>query len=110
MGDNKLASLISVSPKPTFDPSEPSPLPSIDNKNITATVSSPSLGACTASISYVLNSDQIGVVISAADTLPATDCASFTDNIAKEGFKATLANVPYPNSSTTVTVTIDLSP
>jgi hypothetical protein len=108
--DLTLVSFLSVAPPPTFSPSKPSTLPDLADKGITASITSPSPGACKARISYVLNSNQIGVMIEGTETLPATDCATFTDAVAKEGFKATLSNVPYPGGTPKATVTVDVAP
>lgn len=107
-----LISLITLGSKPSFSPSQPRELPNISSKSIKATVNSPSLGNCKASINYTLNSGQIGVVISGKDDISKaeSDCANFTDDVAKSGFEATLEDVPYPNGSTKATVTINLKP
>lgn len=108
--DMTLVSFLSVAPKPSFSPSQPSTLPDVGATGVTATVKSPDPGTCNAKISYVLNSNQIGVMIEGTETLPATDCATFTDAVARDGFEATLTNVPYPSGTTKATVQIKLSP
>ncbi len=108
--DGKIASAFSAAPKPKFDPAAPSPLPDVTDESVLASVSSPPLGDCAASINFTLNATQVGITITGVDTLPAADCATFTDAVAKNGIKATLANVPYPGSETRATVTIELSP
>lgn len=60
------------------------------DKSVTFTVDSPSPGQ--ASIGFTLNRTQVGVVVTGVDE----DCITFTDEIAKNGLKATLQNVPYP--------------
>jgi hypothetical protein len=108
--NGKIASVISIAPEPKFSPSMPSPLPLINDKGVTVTVTSPDLGDCKPQINLTLNPSQVGVVITGVDTLPAADCATFTDAVAKNGFEATVTNAPYPNNSVKATVKIDLSP
>jgi hypothetical protein len=110
--DGKVASLFNVAPKPTFDPNvsiNAGHLPLLDKAG-SVTLESPDrpAGACgTSKFSFVLNSTQIGVQIAGEDVLPATDCAKFTDNLAK-GAKLTLKDVPWSNSTVKATVTIVL--
>lgn len=108
----KVASLFNVAPKPTFSPDvqiNSGHLPQLDKAG-KVTLNSPTrpAGACgTSQFSFVLNSSQIGVQIAGTDTLPATDCATFTDNLAK-GTTITLTDVPWLNSSVKATVKIVL--
>ncbi len=104
-----IASNINVSATPSFSPSQPSELPDV-TKAGSITIKSPSQGGCKANITFTLNGTQAAVTIIGSDTLPATDCATFTDAVANQGILAELADVPYPNASTTATVTFDLEP
>ena len=108
--NNEIASNINVAPEPSFDPEQPSTLPNVAAEGVTAKVESPSLGNCKPNINYVLSLSQVGVSGTGTETLPDTDCVTFTDKVASDGIKATLTNVPYPNSSTKATVKIDLKP
>ena len=108
--DDDIASNINVAPEPSFDPSQPSTLPNVAGEGVSAKIESPDPGNCKANISYVLSLSQVGVSVTGVDALPDTDCVTFTDEIASDGIKATLTNVPYPNSSTKATVRIDLKP
>jgi hypothetical protein len=48
------------------------------------------------------------MTFSGEDTLPATDCAAFADEVASDGLKATM-NADYPNGGS-ATVHVELSP
>jgi hypothetical protein len=110
--EGKIASLFNVAPQPTFDPDveiNSGHLPQLD-KATSVALDSPErpTGACgTSSFSFVLNSTEIGVQIAGVDTLPATDCATFTDDLV-QGAKFTLKGVPWNNSTVKATVTIIL--
>jgi hypothetical protein len=108
----KIAALFNGAPQPTFYPNvqiNSGHLPLLDKAG-SVTLESPDRpdGACgTSTFGFVLNSTQIGVQISGADTLPATDCATFTDSLVN-GAKFTLKDVPWSNSTVKATVTIIL--
>jgi len=108
--DQTIVSVLSVAPEPSFSPEQPVTLPDLSSKDVTTTIASPELGSCKPTFSYVLNSSQIGVMIEGSETLPDTDCAAFTDAVARDGLRATLKNVPYPNGTSRATVKIALSP
>ncbi len=103
-----LASTISVGPEPTLSP-ETTFAPNLSDKGVVATVNSPSLGTCKQRPTYTFNNSQIGVVFIGTETLPEAACAKFADDFASGGFKATLTNVPYTNSTIKGTVTIELT-
>jgi hypothetical protein len=109
--NDKIASFVSFSVKPPkFSPSLSNNLPNLAEKGLSISAESPSLGTCKPSYGLTLNSGELGVQVSGTDAKGTADCAVFTDKIASDGFKATIANVPYQQSpSTKATVKIDVN-
>lgn len=104
----KIISAISLGGPPSFSPSKPSELPNV-TKPKSVSVSSPSLGSCKPNMAYSLNGSQVAVTITATDTLPESDCATWTDEIASSGLEVSLDDVPYPNGGI-ADVSLDFSP
>lgn len=108
-GGTTVASNVTVSATPAFSPGPPAPLPDV-SKPASVNIKSPSKGSCNATIGFTLNGTQAAVTITAQDTLPATDCATFTDAVASQGILAELIDAPYPGTTAKAKVTFDLEP
>jgi hypothetical protein len=103
-----ISSFVSMIPAPTFRPSQPLELPKLFGSAANIKILYPDPGSCVSKVSVTLNSTQLGLSVLATDDLPSAACLDFTDKIAKSGFKGMLTDVPYPNSSVTATVTIEI--
>jgi len=105
----KIVSLFNVAAKPTLSPQPPTgQLPLISDAKSRVTVVSPSAGDCVLVFGFTLNSGEVSVQMEGTDEGANNDCGSFTDKAANDGVTLTLKDVPWANSQTKSTVTIEL--